>query len=394
MKILITTIFDYPHEGGLSSHISTLKEGLEERGHTVDVLSFSDLGSLKKKLFAQAPGYIVNRFKKGHGQLLNDLQRKKLLEKALKEKAGDYDVINSQDIFATLASASTGVPVVATVHGYYAYEAISRGAIQQETNTADKYRNLEKEAYQAADLNVTVDQRIRDYLKDTADVEAQVMKNFINTKRFDRIDVNLDELKQSHDIPTDSKMLFVPRRLTEKNGVIYPILALPDILKQHPNTMLVYAGTGEQMTAMKKKIAELGLQENVRLLGSVAPEDMTSLYQAADIVLIPSVHSHGVEEATSISALEAMGSGTPVIAGAVGGLKEIIDHEKDGLLFGDRNVEELSSHVIKLLDLPQFGKEIAINSKRKISESYSHQAAAERFEAVYNEAINSKMIID
>ncbi|WP_028784046.1 glycosyltransferase family 4 protein [Thalassobacillus devorans] len=390
MKILITTIFDYPHEGGLSSHVSTLKEGLEERGHTVDVLSFSDLGSLKKKVLAQAPGYIVNRFKKGHGQLLNDLQRKKLLEEALKDKASNYDVINSQDIFATLASTATDVPVVATVHGYYAYEAISRGAIQQETNTSDKYRNLEKEAYQAADLNVTVDQRIRDYLKDTAGVEAEVMKNFINTKRFDRIDVNLDELKQSHDIPSDREMLFVPRRLTEKNGVIYPILALPEVLKQHPKTMLVYAGTGEQMPAMKKKIAELGLQENIRLLGSVAPEEMTSLYQAADIVLIPSVHSHGVEEATSISALEAMGSGTPVIAGAVGGLKEIIDHEKDGLLFGDRDVKKLGSHVIKLLQEAHYGEQLAIKAREKISTSYSHQAAAEKFESFYNTAINSK----
>ena len=59
---------------------------------------------------------------------------------------------------------------------------------------------------------------------------------------------------------------------------------------------------------------------------------MKDLYGASDIVLVPSIHSYGVEEATSISALEAMGSGSPVVAGAVGGLKEIFEHEKDGLL--------------------------------------------------------------
>ena len=49
-------------------------------------------------------------------------------------------------------------------------------------------------------------------------------------------------------------------------------------------------------------------------------------------MIVPSVHSAGVEEATSISALEAMGSGTPLIACAVGGLKEIVNPGVDGLI--------------------------------------------------------------
>lgn len=64
MKILITTIFDYPHEGGLSTHVSTLKKGLEERGHQVDVLSFSNINPLLRKVYAQAPGFIINKVKK------------------------------------------------------------------------------------------------------------------------------------------------------------------------------------------------------------------------------------------------------------------------------------------------------------------------------------------
>ena len=63
MKILITTIFKFPHEGGLSTHVVTLKKGLEQRGHQVDVLSFSDMNPLARKLLTQAPGFLIIKLK-------------------------------------------------------------------------------------------------------------------------------------------------------------------------------------------------------------------------------------------------------------------------------------------------------------------------------------------
>ncbi|UOR11649.1 glycosyltransferase family 4 protein [Halobacillus amylolyticus] len=390
MNILVTTIFDYPHEGGLSSHVTTLKKGLEARGHHVDVLSFTQLPNLKKKLFAQGPGYVMNRFSPGKGQLMNDLQRRKLLEQAIKHQAASYDVINSQDVFSTLASLQSGIPVVATIHGYYAYEAISRGAVQSDSETANNIRSYEQQAYRSANANITVDQRIRDYVKETSGADAHVVRNFIDTEQFLNSSTQLQAAREKYNIPIDHTMLFVPRRLTEKNGVIYPLLALKEVVKQHPETALVYAGTGEQMTNMKQKIIDLNLEKHVYLLGSVPHGDMVELYQTASIVLIPSVHSHGVEEATSISALEAMGSGTPVIAGAVGGLKELITHQEDGLLFGDRDEQELSKHISYLIEHKEAADTLSQAAQMKIRSSFSHLAAAERFEKTYSDAVEQQ----
>lgn len=97
------------------------------RGHTVDVLSFSQLPHFKKKMLAQAPGFLLNKVKQGSGQLFNDRQRQKLLASSIKSLNKHYDVINAQDIFATLASVESGIPTVQTVHGYYSFEAVSRG---------------------------------------------------------------------------------------------------------------------------------------------------------------------------------------------------------------------------------------------------------------------------
>ncbi|WP_338470679.1 glycosyltransferase family 4 protein [Niallia sp. XMNu-256] len=390
MNILITTIFEYPHEGGLSTHVTTLMKGLQERGHQVDVLSFTDMNPVTRKLFTQAPGYLINKVKKGKGQLLNDRQKMKMLKSYIEKVKGKYDLINSQDIYAALASIESGIPTVATVHGYFSYEAISRGAVIQGSPEELEIIETEKKAYQQATSVIAVDQRIKEYIKRQADVEAYSIKNFINVHEFKVDRSKAEQIKTEFEIPKDVQVLFVPRRLTEKNGVIYPTLALPKVLEKHPNTLLVYAGTGEQYTNIEQTAYKLGIQDKVRLLGSVPHEKMKELYSIADIVLVPSIHSHGVEEATSISALEAMGSGAPVIAGAVGGLKEIFEHEKDGLLVEEKNTEDLSQSIIRILDDGSLGETLSKNARKKVEEHYSHIAAAEKYETIYKEALSLK----
>ncbi|WP_442636957.1 glycosyltransferase family 4 protein [Rossellomorea marisflavi] len=388
MKILLSTIFEYPHEGGLSTHVATLKNGLETLGHQVDVLSFTDLNPLVRKAYAQAPGFIASKIKPGSGQLMNDQNRMTLIHKELNKLKGQYDVVNTQDVYATLAAEGTGIPVVETVHGYYSFEAISRGAIAEGSKEDITVREREKRAYTLADEVVTVDQRIKDYVKSMSGVEATAIKNFIDVEDFDPGKLDLSGIREEFGIPTDKRMLFVPRRMTEKNGVIYPTLALRKVLDRHPDTVLVYAGTGEQMPAIKKEVEQQGLEGDVLLLGTVPHEKMKYLYGTSDIVLVPSVHSYGVEEATSISALEAMGSRSPVIAGAVGGLKEIIEHEKDGLLVTEKDVDGLSEAILKVLGSPTFAEQLARNARTKIEQMYSHHSAATRFEEIYMKAAN------
>lgn len=387
MNILITTIFEYPHEGGLSTHVSTLKKGLEERGHKVDVLSFSEMNPLLRKAIAQAPGFLLNKVKKGKGQLLNDNMRRKLLAYYLNSRKEQYDVINSQDVYSALASIESGIPTVATVHGYFSFESISRGSILENSKEDSKVQSIEKYAYKNAAKVVSVDRRIKDYIQKKSGVEAITIKNFIDVNDFQPNKDDALKLKKDFNIPDNMKILFVPRRLTEKNGVIFPTLALPEVLKKHPNTLLVYAGTGEQMGRIQETVKKNKLENNVKLLGSVEHSKMKGLYALSDIVLVPSIHSHGVEEATSISALEAMGSGSPVVAGAVGGLKEIFEHEKDGLLVEEQNIEDLASSIIRILDNEDFGKELAANARRKVELEYSHLSAAEKFENIYKAAI-------
>ncbi|MFC0187330.1 glycosyltransferase family 4 protein [Fictibacillus aquaticus] len=392
MNILLTTVFDYPHAGGLSTHVTTLKAGLEARGHSVDVVSISDASPAKIKMMAQGPSFVINKVAKGKGIIWSRKARQRILAQLIKEKVKTkkYDVINAQDTYATFASLESGVPVVSTVHGYMAFEAVSKGSVEEHSPEAKYLQEMEKKAFQTTRKVITVDQRIKNYVADQAGITATAIKNFIDINGFKPDSSNKMTYRKKHGVPEEAKMIFIPRRLTKKNGVIYPAMALKEVVKQYPEALLIYAGSGEEMGTIKKFVAENGLEKNVKLLGAIPHDTMKEYYAMTDIVLVPSVYSAGVEEATSISALEAMGSGSPLIASAVGGLKEIVDSGVDGILTEEKNVDELIEAILQLFGSKELSETYAVKARTKIEEEYSHLAAAEKYEAIYLEALKQK----
>ncbi len=389
MKILLATAYDYPHLGGLSVHLATLKAGLESRGHEVNIVSFSDVPRLKKDGVVRGPAFLLNKVKKGSGYVWTLKRRKEELEKLIKAEVADgtYDIINAQDVYTTFAALESDIPVVSTVHGYLTFEGISKGTVIEGSSEAAQLMADERESYKKTREVITVDTRIKDYIEDETGVTGNMIKNFIDVESFKPEIERRDEFREKHGFVKDDLIFFVPRRLTKKNGVIYPILSLPAVLEKFPKARVVFAGTGEMMDDMKAKAAELGISDRVTMVGAVDHSEMIEYYALSNVALVPSIYSAGVEEATSISALEAMGSGVPLIACAVGGLKEIIVDGEDGLLVEEQNPAQLSEAMIRLLNDPEEGQRLADTARDKIVREYSHFAAATKYEEIYLKAL-------
>ncbi|MGM8215067.1 glycosyltransferase family 4 protein [Bacillaceae bacterium W0354] len=385
MRILLTTVFDYPHIGGLSTHIKTLKKGLEAHGHEVDILSFSDLPYFKQQLYAKAPSFGLNILEKGRGLLVGHYFRQLLLRKLIERAHGKrgYDLINAQDIYATFAAVDTGLPTVHTAHGYKTYEAISRGAIKENSRAAKALLEKERQAFLASSQVVTVDYRIKNYVKDLSGIDAVRIHNFIDIDSFVPKTDERASLREKYGVSENLFILFVPRRLTKKNGVIYPVLALPKLIEDIPNVRLVYAGDGSERDQIERLAREHGVSDYVELLGDIPHEKMTDYYGMSNVTLVPSCHSDGVEEATSISALEAMGSGVPVVASKVGGLKEIVIDGETGILTEEKDPDGLARSIKRLFNDAELRERLALRAREVIESEYSHLSAAKRYLEIY-----------
>ena len=98
-------------------------------------------------------------------------------------------------------------------------------------------------------------------------------------------------------------------RLSEEKIIPFALEVLKEVRKKMPDARLVIAGSGPEEEKIREKIRQLGLQDSVTLLGR--REDVARLYQAFDVLLMPSIH-----EGFPVVAVEAMAAGLPILLSA------------------------------------------------------------------------------
>jgi glycosyltransferase involved in cell wall biosynthesis len=126
-----------------------------------------------------------------------------------------------------------------------------------------------------------------------------------------------------------------------KNGVNVAVDAARLLRDRGVEFVLLIAGYGPMRKELDSQVRSAGLENHVRFLGAVSTSEMPGWCARATVVVVPSVPSKGVEEATSISAIEGQAVGRPVVASDLGGLREVITNDVNGLLSPPGNAEPL-----------------------------------------------------
>lgn len=169
-------------------------------------------------------------------------------------------------------------------------------------------------------------------------------------------------------------------RLAEKKGIKYLIMAMKDVIKKFPEAKLVVVGDGPERKNLEHLAKELKLQNNIIFMGSVENKYLPEFYATADLFVGPSiVTKSGDTEGLGIVFLEALASRTCVVGSDVGGIPDIIEHNKTGLLVRQKDSKQLSDSIIKLLRNEKLRKSLALNGQRKVKEIYSWNLIGERF---------------
>ncbi|HEX8373311.1 MAG TPA: glycosyltransferase [Chthoniobacterales bacterium] len=208
--------------------------------------------------------------------------------------------------------------------------------------------------------------------------------------RLNRTPIPLEGIiRRVRTVPANGGWIFLQAcRLIAKKGLLTAVEAFAIFQKEHPRAQFQIAGEGPQRKALEEKIAALGLQENVKLLGWVSSEELYRRIDAAHLFLHPSeMTASGDREGVPNAMLEAMAAGLPVVATDHGGIPEAVTNGEDGLLVAERSPQELAAALLEITkEAAQYG-EFSRKAMVNIERSYGLPQSLAALESCYDEAI-------
>ena len=161
---------------------------------------------------------------------------------------------------------------------------------------------------------------------------------------------------------------------------------MPLILKEMPSTRLAIIGFGPQKTQMEKRIRELNLTSSVFLTGGKAGKELRDWFATADIFIGPSIVTpDGDTEGQGVVFLEAMASGTPVIASDVGGIKDVVRDGISGLLVPEKNPQAIADKVLTQAKDKPLREQLIKNALELVRADYSWEQSARSFLEIYQQ---------
>ncbi|MCF4005805.1 D-inositol-3-phosphate glycosyltransferase [Corynebacterium uropygiale] len=282
------------------------------------------------------------------------------------------------------------VPLVHTAHTLAAVKNAHRSA--EDTPESEARRICEQQLVDNADvLVVNTDQERADLVEhyDADESIIRVIPPGADTELFTPgSDRATERTRRELGIPLHAKVIAFVGRLQTFKGPQVLIRATAELMRRDPGRALcvVICGGPSGQHATPEEYAqlarELGVERRIRFLNPRPPQELVALYQAADIVAVPSYN-----ESFGLVAIEAQASGTPVVAARVGGLPLAVAEGETGILVDGHEPEAWADALGTLLDDDETRIAMGEAAVRRAA-SFSWCAAAERLEELYEDALS------
>jgi glycosyltransferase involved in cell wall biosynthesis len=241
-------------------------------------------------------------------------------------------------IVAAAVRAFSGVTLVVTRHVLDEPSAGWRQRLRARTACA---------AMRRADAVIAVSRAVARRVAELARIPSgaiEIIPNGVDLERFDRLGrERRAAVLEPLAMDTATPIVLVPAVLREEKGHEVLLEALPELLRAVPSVQVLIVGGGEREQELRARARALG--ETVRFLGP--RDDMPDLLAACDVVVLPSL-----AEALPTALMEAAAAGRPVVATRVGGVPEIVEDGRTGLLVPPGDPHALAQALASVLADP------------------------------------------
>jgi glycosyltransferase involved in cell wall biosynthesis len=212
-----------------------------------------------------------------------------------------------------------------------------------------------------------------------------VIPNGIDPRNFD-VPYTKEDCRKRLGLPLHSNIILFVGKITSYKGPDVLVRAMPEIIKNVPDTELVFVGSGELKGKLEELSNKLGIFENVKFTGFVDERLKPLYYKAADVFCLPSTLN---TEVFPIVLLEASASGLPMVTSDLNTFKCIIEEGYNGLFTKRGDENNLADAIIYLLENEEVRNKMGKNARKKV-EDYSWEKIAEETERVYEMVTNDE----
>jgi teichuronic acid biosynthesis glycosyltransferase TuaC len=252
-----------------------------------------------------------------------------LLDRECRRRVRAAQVLDTHWTFPdALAAAVLGwifdKPYVVTIRGHEAFyegqgrmrAALIRACLRRAAGVIGVSEELRRKAIRLAGL---------------PEAKTRTVSNGIDTVRFHPGD--RAAARAALGLPGKARILLSIGRVSPGKGFHLLVEALPEVLGEHPDTLLIIVGEADPeggdayLARLRSDIGRLGLAARVRFVGKVLPDNLAEWYAACDCFCLASA-----SEGSPNVVLEALACGRPVVATAVGGIVETLSDGALGLL--------------------------------------------------------------
>ena len=286
----------------------------------------------------------------GEIQLMRQLERR-LLEVARQVKP---DILHAHSpvlnaIPALRVGKRLGLPVIYEVRAFWEDAAVDHGTTREGSVRYRLTRRMETSALRRVDHVTTICEGLRaDILaRGIAPEKVTVIPNAVDIGSFSAGGHPDLALKASLGLQDCMVVGFIGSFYAYE-GLDLLIASLPRIRQEVPETRLLLVGGGPEEKALKAQVDSLGLNDAVVFTGRVPHDQVQRYYDLVDVLAYPRHSMRLTELVTPLKPLEAMAQGRVLVASDVGGHRELIDHDRTGVLFRAGNAAALADAVVRL----------------------------------------------
>jgi glycosyltransferase involved in cell wall biosynthesis len=276
------------------------------------------------------------------------------------------------------------------VHTYHSLGAVKYKSITAIPMIASTRLAVEKAVLETAERIVATSPQEQDHMRSLVSTKGNIdiIPCGTDIQRFGSIDKQAARAELG--IDSDARMVFYVGRFDPRKGIETLVRAIGQSkLRGKENLKLVIGGgsrpgeaDGKERERIEGIVAELGMSDFTTFPGRLSDEILPAYYAAADVCVVPSHY-----EPFGLVAIEAMASGTPVVASDVGGLQFTVIPEETGLLAPPKDEAAFAVAIDRILSNPDWRNQLGKQARVRVEEKFSWDGVAHQLSDLYTKLL-------